>query len=130
MYWEIIDIIYQEKIDILIIVQDGKIPDACVAIDALGFQRQSGGLMHSDDRPMREASLAFENEIFRVHAHISSKSSPLPSIFLSFRDLLRSRPDLVVQYVENKKSVIAEGLTDRASYTHGKSEFIQSVLKR
>lgn len=117
-------------LDLLVIVPKSGIQEACASLERLGFQRQSGGVIHSDERPMREGSIEFVGEIFRIHVHVVSKDSSLPQAFRTFRETLKARPDLVTEYIALKKTLIANGSIDRPAYTAEKSQFIQSLLSK
>ena len=46
-----------------------------------------------------------------------------------FRDILRSRPDLIAAYAELKRALAARHGRDRAAYTDAKTDFITAVLR-
>jgi GrpB-like predicted nucleotidyltransferase (UPF0157 family) len=101
----------------------------CAIIDGMGFQHQSGGKRHPDNRPMREGSFTFDGSVFRLHVHLIPESSAEVDRLRKFRDRLTANPELVALYVEQKRRLIDAQISDRSTYTLGKKAFIESVLK-
>jgi GrpB-like predicted nucleotidyltransferase (UPF0157 family) len=95
----------------------------------MGFQHQSGGKRHPDDRPMREGNFTFDGSVFRLHVHLIPESSAEVERLRKFRDRLSADPELVALYVEQKRRLIDARISDRSTYTLGKKAFIESVLK-
>ena len=62
-------------LDLMLLVPAGRLSDVCAIIDGMGFQHQSGGKRHPDDRPMREGSFTFDGSVFRLHVHLIPESS-------------------------------------------------------
>jgi len=116
-------------IDLMLLIPDGRLSDVCAIIDGMGFQPQSGGKRHPDTRPMREGSFTFDGSVFRLHVHLIPESSAEVDRLRKFRDRLAANPELVVLYVEQKRRLIEAQISDRSTYTLGKSDFIKSVLK-
>jgi GrpB-like predicted nucleotidyltransferase (UPF0157 family) len=103
--------------------------EVCAIIDGMGFQHQSGGKRHPDNRPMREGSFTFDGSVFRLHVHLIPESSAEVDRLRKFRDRLAANPELVALYVEQKRRLIDAQVSDRSTYTLGKKAFIESVLK-
>jgi GrpB-like predicted nucleotidyltransferase (UPF0157 family) len=116
-------------LDLMLLVPEGRLAEACAVVDGLGFQPQSGGKRHPDSRPMREGSVAFEGSVFRIHAHLVPESSAEVDRLRTFRDRLAASPELVARYVEQKRRLIDARISDRATYTQGKVAFIESILE-
>ena len=68
------------------------------------------------------------------HVHLCESGGYLEARHLAFRDCLRAHPDVAASYLELKKSLAVRhhGLTQesRESYSLGKTEFIESVIRR
>lgn len=116
-------------LDLMLLIPAGRLSEACAIVDGMGFQHQSGGKRHPDDRPMREGSFIFDGAIFRLHAHLIPESSAEVDRLRKFRDRLAASPELVAQYVEQKRRLVEARISDRQTYTLGKTTFIQSVLE-
>lgn len=116
-------------LDLMALIPDGRLSDVCAIIDGMGFQHQSGGKRHPDNRPMREGSFTFDGSVFRVHVHLIPDSSAEVDRLRKFRDRLAANPELVALYVEQKRRLVDAQISDRSTYTQGKTAFIQSVLK-
>jgi GrpB-like predicted nucleotidyltransferase (UPF0157 family) len=95
----------------------------------MGFQHQSGGKKHPDERPMREGSFTFDGSVFRLHGHLIPEGSAEIDRLRKFRDRLTAHPELVALYIEQKRRLIDAQISDRSTYTLGKKAFIESVLK-
>lgn len=116
-------------LDLMLLIPVGRLRDVCAIIDGMGFQHQSGGKRHPDDRPMREGSVIFEGSVFRLHVHLVPEGSAEVDRLRKFRDRLAADPELVARYVEQKRRLIDARISDRSTYTLGKKAFIESVLK-
>ena len=117
-------------IDLMLLIPDGHLSEVCAIIDGMGFQHQSGGKRHPDDRPMREGSFTFDGSVFRLHVHLIPESSAEVDRLRRFRDRLTANLELVVLYIEQKRRLIDAQISDRSTYTLGKKAFIESVLNR
>jgi GrpB-like predicted nucleotidyltransferase (UPF0157 family) len=116
-------------LDLMLSIPVGHLNEVCAIVDGMGFQHQSGGKKHPDNRPMREGSFTFDGSIFRLHVHLVPEGSAEASMLRKFRDRLTANPELVTLYVEQKRRLVDAQISDRSTYTKGKSAFIQSVLK-
>jgi GrpB-like predicted nucleotidyltransferase (UPF0157 family) len=116
-------------LDLMLLIPVGHLGEVCAIVDGMGFQHQSGGKRHPDERPMREGSFTFEGSIFRLHVHLIPESSAEVDRLRKFRDRLSADPELVALYVEQKRRLIDARISDRSTYTLGKKAFIESVLK-
>ncbi len=63
------------------------------------------------------------------HIHVVESESILQKHLL-FRDYLRQHPDEALRYVQLKRHLAEEFLTDRETYTSGKTEYVQSILQK
>jgi GrpB-like predicted nucleotidyltransferase (UPF0157 family) len=116
-------------LDLMLLIPVGHLSEVCAIIDGMGFQHQSGGKRHPDNRPMREGSFTFDGSVFRLHVHLIPESSAEVDRLRKFRDRLTADPELVALYVEQKRRLIDAQISDRSTYTQGKTAFIESVLK-
>ena len=64
-----------------------------------------------------------------VHVHVCTRGSGWEQDTLTFRDVLRRRPEVAAAYAELKRRLAAEHATDRAAYTDGKTAFVRSVVQ-
>ena len=64
------------------------------------------------------------------HLHVVELGSEDWQSQLDFRDALRADPELVAAYERVKVDLAERFANDRAGYTTGKTEFVQSVLER
>ncbi|MGE6596731.1 GrpB family protein [Bacillus proteolyticus] len=63
------------------------------------------------------------------HLYVFDKNSEELRRHVAFRDYLRGNPDLTIEYEKLKKE-LAETAESRASYSLGKTEFIEYVLEK
>jgi GrpB-like predicted nucleotidyltransferase (UPF0157 family) len=113
----------------MLLIPVGKLNEVCAVVDGMGFQPQSGGMKHPDDRPMREGSFTFDGSVFRLHVHLVPEGSADAEMLLKFRDQLAANPELLALYVEQKRRLVDAQISERSTYTRGKKAFIESVLK-
>ena len=116
-------------VDLMIVVEPPTRKQVVARLLSLGFQTQTGGLQHPEERPMLEGAIRFEGDHFRIHVHVVPRESDEPDIVRRFRDRLRARPDLREEYIALKRSIIESGVTDREQYTRLKTRFIKKVLQ-
>jgi GrpB-like predicted nucleotidyltransferase (UPF0157 family) len=62
------------------------------------------------------------------HLHLVPTGSRRYQAELAFRDALRSKPDLAVDYANLKRSLASRYEHDREQYTQKKADFIQKAL--
>lgn len=111
-------------IDLLVLYPAGQLEVAKSALDSLGFQRQSGRDPFPEDRPMRVGAIEHDGRLFRIHAHVVCEASVEASELVAFRDRLRANPELVEEYVAEKRKILAAGVTDSLDYCIEKGKFI------
>ena len=116
-------------VDLMIPYREGQFETARLALQDLGFQRQSIRDPFSEDRPMRVGSIEHERDNFRLHVHVIPSYSEEVKEFRAFRDWLRSDPALVENYVERKRRIIESGTTDSVDYAEAKGSFIVEALR-
>jgi GrpB-like predicted nucleotidyltransferase (UPF0157 family) len=98
------------------------------ALFGLGFGRQRSRDPFPEERPMRIGAVAWEGEIVSLHVHVVPALSPEIGQLIGFRDRLRADPALRDAYVARKRSILAAGIVDGASYAEAKGSFIQAAL--
>jgi GrpB-like predicted nucleotidyltransferase (UPF0157 family)/mannose-6-phosphate isomerase-like protein (cupin superfamily) len=116
-------------VDLMLLYPDGRLAPARNVLEALGFQRQTTRDPFPEDRPMRTGSVVHDATTFYLHVHVIAVSSPEVEALRSFRDRLRSDPNLLAAYVATKRTIIAEGCTDSVDYSIRKGEFIMQRSK-
>ena len=116
-------------VDLMVLYPPGQLPEVRDALDALGFQRQTGRDPFPEERPMRIGSIDYDGSRFRLHVHVIAPDSPEVAELRTFRDRLRGEPGLLEQYVALKRKIIAEGVTDSLDYSIRKGEFIAGILR-
>jgi GrpB-like predicted nucleotidyltransferase (UPF0157 family) len=72
-------------LDLMVLVPPGHLKEVCAVVDSMGFQHQSGGKRHPDNRPMREGSFKFEDTVFRLHVHLVPEGSTDADVLRTFR---------------------------------------------
>jgi GrpB-like predicted nucleotidyltransferase (UPF0157 family) len=115
-------------IDLLIIYPDGLLEVAKQVLADLGFQRQGSRDPFPEDRPMRVGSIEHQGNLYPIHAHVVSASSPEVEELLWFRERLRSDPMLQRAYEGEKRRILQEGVLDGVDYAEKKGDFVQRVL--
>jgi GrpB-like predicted nucleotidyltransferase (UPF0157 family) len=117
-------------VDLMINYPPGRLEAARAAVDELGFQRQANKDPFPEERPLRVGAIEHDGAIFRMHVHVIAADSPEAAEQLRFRDALRSDPELMREYVELKRQVLASGASDNVAYNRGKQDLIWRVLGR
>jgi len=115
-------------VDLMVLYPPGRLTDVRDALDALGFQRQTGRDPFPEERPMRVGSIEYDDARFRLHAHVIASDSPEVVGLRIFRDRLREDPALLEKYVQLKRKLIAEGVTDSLDYAIRKGEFFAGIV--
>jgi len=116
-------------IDLLIPYENDGLEPIKRALQELGYQRQSSKAPFPEDRPMRVGCIRHEGHTFRLHVHVVPAGSDEPGVLRSFRDRLRSDPDLLRAYVGEKRRIIEGGTTDSVDYSIVKGAFVERALE-
>jgi GrpB-like predicted nucleotidyltransferase (UPF0157 family) len=117
-------------IDLAVTYNAGVLEPAKAAVDALGFQKQTGRDPWPETRPMRVASVSAPGGSFLVHAHVIERNRLEHKILIAFRDALRRDSQLLTAYEKNKQEILARGITDSMEYSNAKDSFIATILSR
>jgi GrpB-like predicted nucleotidyltransferase (UPF0157 family) len=117
-------------IDLAVTYNAGDLEPAKAAVDALGFQKQTGRDPWPETRPMRVASVSALGDSFLVHAHVIERNGPEHKMLIAFRDALRRDSQLLTAYEKNKQEILARGITDSVEYSNAKDSFIATILSR
>ncbi len=94
-------------IDLAVTYADGDLESAKEALDALGFQKQSGREPFPETRPMRVAAVSAFSGSFQVHAHVIERNGPEHRELVAFRDALRRDSKLRSAYEKTKQQILA-----------------------
>jgi GrpB-like predicted nucleotidyltransferase (UPF0157 family)/mannose-6-phosphate isomerase-like protein (cupin superfamily) len=116
-------------VDLMVLYGPGRLAAVRDGLDALGFQRQTGGDPFPEERPMRVGSVDYDGSRFHLHVHVIAADSPEVAEFRAFRDRLRSDPLILKQCVALKRKIVRDGVTDSLEYSMRKGEFIADVLR-
>ena len=118
------EVIAKPIIDILLLVGDLSKADRCVEpLASLGYTF----IDHSDN---------LEHRFFRKgdprthHLHIHPRGAKAAEDLLTFRNLLRSDPELRAKYVSLKEDLLRRFPTQSTLFSDHKSEFVREVLQR
>jgi GrpB-like predicted nucleotidyltransferase (UPF0157 family) len=117
-------------VDLMLLYPESQLAAARGALDALGFQRQTGRDPFPEERPMRVGSVVQDGRPFDLHVHVIAASSPEVQVLRGFRDRLRADPALRTAYVTAKRAILADGCTDPIDYCYRKGEFVTAVLQQ
>lgn len=116
-------------IDLAVLYPAGELTRARAALDALGFQRQTGADPFPEDRPMRVGAVPWGARMFRIHAHVLAQDATEVQELLWFRNRLRMDEWFREAYVTEKRRILGQGITDSLAYCRVKGEFIASGLQ-
>jgi GrpB-like predicted nucleotidyltransferase (UPF0157 family) len=100
---------------------DPRVPD----LAKLGYEYRPE---YERDIPERRYFVRPANLLPRIHLHIVEVGSRIWREHLVFRDALRTKPSLAVQYAQLKRELAVSHSHDKAAYTNAKSPFIAQVL--
>jgi len=117
-------------IDLAATYAAGNLELAKAALDALGFQKQTGREPFPETRPMRKAAVSTLGGTFRVHVHVIERNTAEHRELIGFRDALRRDPELRIAYEETKEQILASGVTDSLDYSKAKESFIAGHVAR
>lgn len=117
-------------VDMMTLYPDGSFERVISLLKALGFQRQGPEFRNRfpDERPVVMGTFDYDKTPFLVYIHVIHKDSYEAVRFRIFRDRLRSNPDLLTAYVEVKKKIIDEGITNSDDYVEMKRSIIERIL--
>jgi GrpB-like predicted nucleotidyltransferase (UPF0157 family) len=115
-------------VDLMLLYPPGRLAAGRDVLDGLGFQRHERPGAFPEERPVRIGTIDHDGETFRLHVHVIAEDAEEVATQRAFRDTLCANPALVEEYVANKRSVLAAGVTDSNDYNLGKDVFIKRVL--
>ncbi len=115
-------------IDLMALYPVGFLEQTKETLFLLGFQRQPHRDPFPEHRPMRVGSVTFKDRLFQVHVHVIREDDAEALSALKFRDLLRENKRLKDRYVQCKRRILQNGMTDSLDYCKAKSFFIKQVL--
>lgn len=110
-------------IDIAVAVDSfAEVERLIVPLSALGYEYKGEA-----GTPGRRLFVKGPAEKRTVYLHFGLPDGEYGSL-IKFRDILRTRPDLIKAYNDLKQTLATKFAKDRKAYTSGKSELIQAVL--
>lgn len=115
-------------VDLAVLYPPGTLGQARDLVDDLGFQRQQTPDPFPDERPMRVGAVVHSGHVFQLHMHLLSAHHKEVGELLSFRQRLRSEPDLRQAYVARKRAIIASGVSDSLEYCYAKGKFVDEAI--
>lgn len=120
-------------LDIDIVIESMTLlPDVISRLDDLGyFHEGDRGVENREAFGRRDDHVPYSNDSIikpNHHLYVCSQGSDALNNHLTFRDILRERPDLVKKYAELKKELAEKHKNNRKAYTEGKTEFVHSVI--
>jgi GrpB-like predicted nucleotidyltransferase (UPF0157 family) len=112
-------------IDVDVLLESAEdLPQVIARLKAIGYEhRGTLGI------PGRDSFKAPQHDI---HHHLYVCSAPDTEFFrhVAFRDWLRAHPKDAEDYARLKRSLAGKFSVDRETYTQGKADFIQEILRR
>jgi GrpB-like predicted nucleotidyltransferase (UPF0157 family) len=115
-------------IDLMVLYPDGQLEAVKESLRCLGFQMQTVGHLMPESRPMRVGAVRYQGRTYPLHVHVIAAHSPEVKTLRAFRDRLRASRQAVESYVQQKRAILAAGVTDSREYTTMKSSFIRKAL--
>ena len=116
-------------IDLMILYSQESVESILAGLDALGFQWVQRINALPDEWPKGAGAVHYQGHLFRLHIHVQPFDHPSVAEKRTFRDRLRSDPDLRGAYMAHKQAIIASGTVDPIKYTAAKAGFVHQVLK-
>lgn len=117
-------------IDLVIPADPADIPSLTASLLDLGFHRQRNRDPFPPTRPMLEAALRHDGDLFIIHVHVIPSADPEIAELRGFRDALRGDPALREAYAAEKRRVVSSGVTDTTDYAIEKGRFVERALRR
>jgi GrpB-like predicted nucleotidyltransferase (UPF0157 family) len=117
-------------IDLMALYPEGTLEETKEMLLSIGFCKQGEEFAYQwpEHRPMLLGNYAFDKDIFLVYIHIVKRNSDEVHRFRVFRERLKNMPELMNEYCDIKKSIIAEGVTDTDVYVKRKRPIIKKIL--
>lgn len=120
-------------LDIDIVIESMTLlPEVIRRLDELGYFHEGNlGIESREAFGRRDNNVPYSNDSHNKpnhHLYVCSQGSEALNNHLTFRDILRERPDLVKQYGELKNELAEKYRNNRKAYTEGKTEFVHSVI--
>lgn len=110
-------------VDLLVLFRPGELDRVREAVDALGFQKQKGGHLFPEERPMRVGAIEHHGRFYRCHLHLLVSGCEEVERLIRFREDLRAHPGQRQSYMEIKKQIIQKQIDDPEEYTDQKALF-------
>lgn len=111
-------------IDLDIIVPQGRVADAVVALSGIGYEHR-GDLGVTGREAFRRPAGTFEH-----HLYVCPEASLQLRNHLAVRDFLRTHPHAAAEYGALKRRLASRFSHDIDRYVDGKTDFLVDVLRR
>lgn len=117
-------------IDLLALYLDGTLEQTKRWLLGLGLARQGAEFSRpwSENRPMYLGWYQYGGKQWLVYVHVVNSASDEVRRFRDFRGLLTGNAELVAEYCELKRRIVAGGITDTDEYAARKRSFFRSAL--
>ncbi len=99
-------------------------------LSKIGFQESPLNKSEPSYRPLRVASIKYQNKIYNIHVHLIVEGSDDLAGARFFRNYLIEHPQEQKRYAEIKQEAVSQGKTDATSYNAAKEPFIRAVLAK
>jgi GrpB-like predicted nucleotidyltransferase (UPF0157 family) len=121
-------------LDIDVVIEDYSfLPNVIEGLSRIGYFHQENWSFEGREAfGRKDTSVPWDGKTINWmehHLYVCHKDSEELARHLAFRDYLRKNPQSVVEYEQLKKS-LSQTAKDRASYTLGKTDFINKVLEK
>lgn len=121
-------------IDIDIIIESYDVfPKVVLGLEKIGyFHQEESSFTGREAFGRKDVTSPFDGvgtEWMQHHLYVCNKESKELARHLAFRDFLRKNPWAVTEY-EHIKRNLADTVADRESYTLGKTEFVNRILRK
>lgn len=122
-------------IDLDVVIDSyGEMPEAIARLETLGYKHQGDLGIKGREAFAREGNDVPRDGTGKVwpvhHLYVCPKDGEGLLRHIAFRDYLRAHPDEISRYEEVKQQLADEHPYDWETYTDGKTEYIEGILRR
>jgi GrpB-like predicted nucleotidyltransferase (UPF0157 family) len=117
-------------IDLMALYPEGALEETKEVLLSLGFCKQGKDFTYlwPERRPMYLGKYDFENETYMVYIHVIRNGCDEMRRFRVFRDRLKEKISLLIEYCDVKQTIIADGTKDTDEYAKSKIPIIKKIL--
>jgi GrpB-like predicted nucleotidyltransferase (UPF0157 family) len=115
-------------IDLMVLYPKDNLEVTKEVLRFLGFQNQPHRDQFPESRPMRVGSITYNQKVFQIHVHVIEQGCLEAVSTLRFRDKLRENHNLMQEYVQCKRQILQQGISDSLDYCRAKQDVINKVL--